>query len=62
MSKKPATKKSTSWSAVRQALAAEEKPALIALIKVLYDAAEVNRDLLQARFLAAENGSELLEK
>ena len=62
MSKKPATKKSAGWSTVRQALAAEEKPALIALIKVLYDAAEVNRDFLHARFVAAENGSELLEK
>jgi len=54
--------KSGSWSAIRKALAAAEKPALIALIKELHDAAALNRDLLQIRCLAGENDGEVLEK
>ena len=59
---KPSTKKSAGWTAIRRALTTQEKPALIALIKDLHDAAEANRDLLQARCVPAENEGELLEK
>jgi len=37
------------WSAVRPRLLAWEKPALLALVKELYDAAAENRDLIEAR-------------
>ena len=50
------------WSAIRRSLFTQEKPALIALIKELYDAAGLNRDLLQSRLLAGANDGELLEK
>jgi hypothetical protein len=43
------TKKRGSWSTVRQHLAAWDKPALLALVKDLYVAAEVSRDLVDAR-------------
>ncbi len=59
---KTTTKKPGGWSAIRPPLTTWEKPALITLIKELYDAAEVNRDLLQARLLAGANDDELLEK
>ncbi len=59
---KPPTKKPSGWSAVRQRLATWQKPALLALLKDLYDAADGNRDWLQARCLAEANGGELLEK
>lgn len=57
-----ATKKPAGWTDVRKALASKEKPALIALIKDLYDTAEVNRDLLQPRLLGGENEGEFLRK
>lgn len=44
-----ATKKPGSWRTVRQQLAAWDKPALLALVKDLYEAAGVNRDLVDAR-------------
>ena len=47
-SSKPAT-----WSAIRARLATLDQPALLALLKELHDAADVNRDLLRARCLAA---------
>ena len=59
---KTSTKKPGGWSAIRPPLATWEKPALLALIKELYDAAAVNRDLLHARLLAGVNDGELLEK
>ena len=59
---KKATKKPDGWSTVRQRLAAWEKPALLALVKDLYEAAAENRDFIQARCQAGENGGEALEK
>ncbi|MDO8803931.1 MAG: hypothetical protein Q7R35_05850 [Elusimicrobiota bacterium] len=56
------TKKPGGWSAVRQQLAAWEKPALIALLKDLYETAGVNRDFILARTKADEGGGEALEK
>jgi len=59
---KSSTRKPGGWSALRHSLAALEKPALIALIKELHDAAAMNRDLLHARLLAGTNDDEILEK
>ena len=59
---KNATKKPDGWSAVRQQLATWEKPALLALVKDLYEAAAENRDFIQARIQAGEGGGEALEK
>jgi hypothetical protein len=59
---KNATKKPGGWSAVRQQLATWEKPALLALLKDLYEAAGGNRDFIQARCQAGECGGEALEK
>ena len=56
------SKKPGGWSAVRPHLATWEKPALLALVKDLYDAATVNRDVVEARCKAEENGGEVLEK
>ncbi len=55
--KKPA-KKPDAWSAVRPHLAALDKPALLALLKALYEAAAGNRDFILAR-CQAENGGGL---
>ena len=57
-----ATQKTGGWSAVRQQLATREKPALLALLKDLYDAAGGNRDFIHARSKAGECGGEVLEK
>ena len=43
------TKIPRGWKAVRQQLAAWDKPALLVLVQELYDAAGVNRDLVDAR-------------
>lgn len=59
---KKTSKKSGGWSAVRQHLAAWDRPALLALVKDLYDAAAENRDFIQARCHADESGGEVLEK
>ena len=56
------TKKPGGWSAVRQHLAAWEKPALLALVKDLYEAAAENRDFVHARCETGECGGEALEK
>ena len=56
------TKKPGGWSAVRQQLATWEKPALLALVKDLYETAGVNRDFVNARCQAGECGGEALEK
>lgn len=50
------------WSAVRQQLDTWEKPALLALVKDLYETAVANRDFIQARCQAGESGGEALEK
>jgi hypothetical protein len=57
-----ATKKPGGWSAVRQQLATWDKPALLALVKDLYEAAAENRDFIHARSKAGEWGGEALEK
>jgi len=57
-----ASKKPGGWSAVRQQLATWEKPALLALLKDLYEAAGVNRDFIHARSKAGDGGGEALEK
>ena len=58
---KPTTKKPGGWSAIRQHLATWEKPALLALVKDLYEAGTGNRDFLQARCQAEESGGAALE-
>jgi hypothetical protein len=59
---KNATKKPGGWSTVRQHLTTWDKPALLALVKDLYEAAGVNRDFIHARCKAGECGGEALEK
>jgi hypothetical protein len=56
------TMKPSSWSALRRHLATWDKPALLALVKDLYEAAAGNRDFIQARCQAGESGGEILEK
>jgi hypothetical protein len=55
------TQKPGGWSAVRKQLAIWDKPALLALVKDLYDAAAGNRDFIHARCQAEDGGGELLE-
>ncbi|PWU08074.1 MAG: hypothetical protein C5B50_30375 [Verrucomicrobia bacterium] len=55
-------KKSAGWQSVRRQLEDWNKPALIALVKDLYDACADNRDFVQARFQAEENAGTALEK
>lgn len=55
-------KKSTGWLSVRNQVSDWSKPALIALVKDLYEASLDNRDFLQARFQAEENAGAALEK
>ena len=57
-----ATDKPGGWSAVRRQLATWEKPALLALLKDLYETAGTNRDFIHARCQSGENSSEGLEK
>jgi hypothetical protein len=57
-----ATKKPGGWSAVRQHLATWDKPALVALVKDLYAAAELNRDLVDARCHPGDSSAATLEK
>ena len=63
---KKRTKKPGGWSAVRPHLTAWDKPALLALVKDLYEVAAENRDFIQARCQdggqGEESGSEVLEK
>jgi hypothetical protein len=59
---KNAIKKSGGWSSVRQQLVTWDKPALLALVKDLYETAAENRDFIQARCQAGEVGGEALEK
>jgi hypothetical protein len=55
-------KKPTGWQKVRRQLDDWTKPALIALVKDLYDASPDNRDFLRARFQAEDNHGAALEK
>ena len=55
-------KKSGSWRDVRQQLNNWTKPALIELVKDLYEASLDNRDFLHARFQAEANTGTALEK
>jgi hypothetical protein len=59
---KNATKKPGGWSTVCQQLTSWDKPALLALVKDLYEAATENRDFIRARCQAGECGGEALEK
>jgi hypothetical protein len=54
--KKP-RKKSSDWGAIRPYLANLEKPALLALVKDLYDAAAENRDFIEARCHPEDSGA-----
>lgn len=59
-------RRSGSWSNVRRHIATWDKPALVAPVKDLYEAAAENRDFIQARCQArgqaGESGGEALEK
>jgi hypothetical protein len=54
--------KSTGWQSVRRQLSNWTKPALIALVKDLYQVSPGNRDFLQARFQADADDGAALEK
>lgn len=56
------TQKPGGWSAARKHLATRDKPALLALVKDLYDAAAGNRDFIHARCQAEDRGGEVLER
>jgi len=56
------TRKPGDWSALRRQLASWNKPALLALVKDLYETAAGNRDFIQARCQAGASGGEILEK
>jgi hypothetical protein len=53
--------KTGSWTSIRAQLATLEKPALLALVKDLYQAAPGNRDFLHARYQPQEGGEQALE-
>lgn len=61
MNSKP-EKSSRGWSSIRSQLRNWSKPAVIALVKALYDHAAENRDFLEARFQAEDGGGTALEK
>ncbi len=54
-------KKPGGWSAARQHLTTWDKPALLALVKDLYDVAAGNRNFIQARCQTGDDGGEMLE-
>ena len=60
--KKPTKKPGGGWNAVRQHLTTWDKPALLALVKNLYESASGNRGFIQARCNAEDCGGEALEK
>ena len=47
---------------MRRELAAWDKPALLAIVKDLYEAAAENRDFIEARCQSGGNGGEILER
>jgi hypothetical protein len=55
-------KKPTGWSAIRRYLNAQSKPALLTLVKDLYDASSGNRDFLHARVQAEAGDGSAVEK
>ena len=55
------TRKPGSWSALRRHLTSLDKPALLALVKDLYEASASNRDFIHARCQAGENDGEIVE-
>ena len=59
---KKTTKKSSGWNAVRQQISTWEKPELLDLLKDLYETAADNRDFINARSKAANDGGEALKK
>jgi hypothetical protein len=61
MNPKP-DKPSGGWSSIRTKLNNWSTPAVIALVKDLYDHAAENRDFLEARFQAEDDGGAALEK
>jgi hypothetical protein len=56
------TQRPGGWSAARQHLATWDKPALLALVKDLYDAAAGNCDFIHARCHAEDDDGEVLRK
>ena len=57
------TEKNTSnWSRIRPRLKGWSRPALVALLKDLYDASAANRDFVHARFQAHDDTGEALER
>jgi len=58
---KPTIKKPATWSAIRQQIATWEKPALLALLKDLYETNTKNRDFLLARCQAEAGGGDAIE-
>jgi hypothetical protein len=56
------TRKSGSWTVLRQHLTTLDKPALLALVKDLYEASADNHDFIQARCQTGASGGEVLEK
>lgn len=57
-----ATSKSGGWGKVRKRLAGWEQPALLGLVKELYETAGVNRDLIHARGQVGEGVGGRLER
>lgn len=55
------TPKPAAWSSARKHLADWDKPALLALVKDLYDSSAPNRDFIQARCQGADGGGAVLE-
>jgi len=58
---KNTTKKSNGWSSVHQQLTTWDKPALLALLKDLYEIGPENRDFIHARSQTGEGGGKALE-
>lgn len=56
------TKKTTGWNGVRRVLGAWDRPALLGLIKDLYAASEIGRDLVDSRCRPGESDDAILEK
>jgi len=59
--KPAATKKSGGWNTVRQHLSDWNQPALLALVKDLYDVTPANRAFINARCQSEGDGGETLE-
>jgi hypothetical protein len=59
--KNKSSRKAAAWSDARQHLATLDKPALLSLVKDLYEAAPGNRDFIHARCQAEDSGGEVLE-